>query len=192
MEGEPLPFQKLREGACTPTRDTEDSAGIDIKAPDPYIIKAGTTGTIPTGLAFDLPKGQYGRLATKSQQAHQYSLLVLGGVIDPGYTGEVFAILHVLGEEDFEVKQGDDFIQLIVERISTPKLKEVKTLTPSLKKLKQYTRTSPDFKKKPGSSGTFTKQAEISRKKVETPVKKYRLRGGRTRRQSIKTLCCCK
>ena len=77
---------------------------------------------MPTGLAFDIPKGQYGRLATKSQQAWEYSLVVLGGVIDPGYTREVFVILHVLGEKDFEVEQGKDFIQLVLEKNNLPTL----------------------------------------------------------------------
>ena len=111
----PLYYKKVRKGAQSPTRDTEDSVGYDIKSPSPHVIKSKTTGIVPTGLAFDIPKGLYGRLAAKSQQACQYSLLVLGGVIDPGYTREVFVLLHVLGEEDFNIKEGQEFIQLILE-----------------------------------------------------------------------------
>ena len=46
-----LDFVKVREGACTPTRDTEDSVGYDLKSPSNYLIKAGTSAVIPTGLA---------------------------------------------------------------------------------------------------------------------------------------------
>ena len=50
--GQPhLDFVKVREGACTPTRDTEDSVGYDLKSPSNYLIQAGTSAVIPTGLA---------------------------------------------------------------------------------------------------------------------------------------------
>ena len=137
MEEGPLDFRKLRKGAQTPTRD-KDSVGYDIKAPASYIIPSKTTGVICTGLAFAIPKGYYGRLAAKSQQAWQYSLVVLGGVIDPGYTREVFALIHVLGEKDFEIEKGKEFIQLILEGNTTPPLKEVKQLSPPTKTVKQY------------------------------------------------------
>ena len=41
--GQPhLDFVKVREGACTPIRDTEDSVGYDLKSPSNYLIQAGT------------------------------------------------------------------------------------------------------------------------------------------------------
>ena len=186
MEGDFLPFQKVREGACTPTRDTKDSAGLDLKSPSSYIVRAGTTGIIPTGLAFDIPKGLYGRLAAKSQQAYQYSLLVLGGVIDSGYTQEVYAILHVLGEEDFEVEPGEDFIQLILEENKTLLPKEVKSLAPSKKKTKQYSQAASIPEKSPP-------QPETSRRQESPPIRKYRLRNTRAKRLTSRILCtCCK
>ena len=186
MEGDFLPFQKVREGACTPTRDTEDSAGLDLKSPSSYIVTAGTTGIIPTGLAFDIPKGLYGRLATKSQQAYQYSLLALGGVVDPGYTQEVYTIIHVLGEEDFKVKPGENFIQLILEENKSLPPKEVKSLTPSKKKTKQYAQTASTSKERPSQPGT-------SKRQRATPTKKYRLRSTKTKRLTSRILCtCCK
>ena len=40
--GQPhLDFVKVREGACTLTRDTEDSVGYDLKSPSNYVIQAG-------------------------------------------------------------------------------------------------------------------------------------------------------
>ena len=186
MEGDFLPFQKVREGACTPTRDTKDSAGLDLKSPSSYIVRAGTTGIIPTGLAFDIPKGLYGRLAAKSQQAYQYSLLVLGGVIDSGYTQEVYAILHVLGEEDFEVEPGENFVQLILEENKTLPPREVKSLAPSKKKTKQYSQAASTSKGRPS-------QPETSKGQRSTPTKKYRLRSTKTKRLTSRILCtCCK
>ena len=180
----PLYYKKVRKGAQSPTRDTEDSIGYDIKSPSPYVIKSKTTGIVPTGLAFDIPKGLYGRLAAKSQQAYQYSLLVLGGVIDPGYTREVFVLLHVLGEKDFNIRKGQDFIQLVLENASTPPLKEVKQMPPSTKRVRNY--GAPVHKP--------TKrliQPKVVKKTTIKHSNKYRLRGTKLRNQTVKHTCNC-
>ena len=180
----PLYYKKVRKGAQSPTRDTEDSVGYDIKSPSPHVIKSKTTGIVPTGLAFDIPKGLYGRLAAKSQQACQYSLLVLGGVIDPGYTREVFVLLHVLGEEDFNIEEGQEFIQLILENASTPPLKEVKQMPPSTKRIKNYNTQVH----KPAKRLT---QPKAVKKTTIRHSKKYRLRGTKLRSQTVKHICNC-
>ena len=180
----PLYYKKVRRGAQSPTRDTEDSVGYDIKSPSSLVIKSKTTGIVPTGLAFKIPKGLYGRLATKSQQACQYSLLVLGGVIDPGYTREVFVLLHVLGEEDFNIEKGQDFIQLILENASTPPLKEVKQMPPSTKGVKNYgTQVNKPTKR--------LTQPKAERKTTIKHSKKYRLRKTKPKSQIIKHTCNC-
>ena len=182
MEDNYLYYQKVREGACTPTRDTEDSVGYDIKAPFSQVIESETTGVVPTGLAFDIPKGQYGRLATKSQQAWEYSLLVLGGVIDPGYTREVFVILHVLGKKDFEVEKGKDFIQLLLEKNNTPTLKEVKKLPQSTKETKTYGHPAQRLAKRLGPT-------KSSIKVTPHTLKKYKLRKRESGKFINKSVC---
>jgi len=182
MENQPLCFKKVRKGAYTPTKDTKDSVGYDIKSPSAYVIKSKTTGVVPTGLAFDIPRGQYGRLATKSHQAWEYSLLVLGGVIDPGYTREVFVILHVLGEKDFDIGEGEDFIQLIIEKNSTSELQEVKELPLPTKQIKHYDTQV----QKPAERSTQTRST--GRISLQHP-KKYRLREKKTKRQTIRSIC---
>ena len=61
-----MDYVKVREGACAPTRDTEDSVGYDLKSLSNYFIQAETSAVIPTGLAIRIPKGYSVRLATKS------------------------------------------------------------------------------------------------------------------------------
>ena len=51
MDQPPLDYVKIREESCTPTRDTEDSVGYDLKSPSNYLVQAGTSAVIPTGLA---------------------------------------------------------------------------------------------------------------------------------------------
>ena len=72
-----------------------------------------------------MPRGIYGRLAAKSEFAWKHSVIMLGGVIDPDYRGELFAIVHVLGDKDWKVKPGEDVVQLILEKAAILKTKEV-------------------------------------------------------------------
>ena len=118
------------------------------------MIQAGTSAVIPTGLAIGIPKGYSGRLATKSVQAWKYSLIVLGGTIDPGYSKEICALLHVLRDKDYKIEKGKDFIQLILDKNITPPVREVSQLPPSTKKTKPYSKaTKEPLKKKPHKEG---------------------------------------
>ena len=124
---------------------------------------------IPTGLAVRIPKGYSGRLATKSVQAWRYSLIVLGGTIDPGYSEEIYALLHVLGGKDYEIEKGKDFIQLILDKNITPPVRQVSQLPPSTKKTKPYSKATKEPLKKPQKKG-------IGHLKTVETTKKYGLR----------------
>ena len=50
-------------------------------------------------------------------------------VIDSNYTGEMKAILFNHGNQNFGVNMGDRIAQLILDRIETPVVPEVQTLT---------------------------------------------------------------
>jgi dUTP pyrophosphatase len=49
--------------------------------------------SVDTGLQIQLPEGTYGRIAPRSGIAINNGIDVLGGVIDPGYTGRITVIL---------------------------------------------------------------------------------------------------
>ena len=165
MDQPPLDYVKVREGACTPTRDTEDSVGYDLKSPSNYLIQAGTSAVIPTGLAIRIPKGYSGRLAAKSVQAWKYCLIALGGTNDPGYSEEIYALLHVLGGKDYKIEKGKDFIQLILNKNITPPVRQVSQLPPSTRKKKPYSKATKEPLKKPHEKGTgHLKTVETTRK----------------------------
>ena len=104
--------------------------GYDLKSPSNYLIQAGTSAVISTGLAIRIPKGYSGRLTTKSVQAWKYSLITLGGTVDPGYSEEIYALFHVLGGKNYEIEKGKDFIQLILDKNITPPVRQVSQLPP--------------------------------------------------------------
>ena len=99
-----LRYSKSRPRACSPKRATEHSIGYDIKSPIDITIQSGTTALIPLGLAVEIPIGNYGRIAAKSEHALKYSLLILGGTIDPDFRGEICAVVHVLGDKDWKIQ----------------------------------------------------------------------------------------
>ena len=120
----PLRYSKLRPRACSPKRATEHSIGYDIKSPINITVQSGTTALIPLGLAIEIPIGNYGRIAAKSGHAFKYSLLILGGTIDPDYRGEICAVVHVLGDKDWKIQAEEEVVHSFGEG-STPKTQEV-------------------------------------------------------------------
>lgn len=53
-----------------------------------------------TGIALEIPYGYYGQILTRSSCA-KIGLVVLGGVIDSGYRGEIKIIVHAPNIADF-------------------------------------------------------------------------------------------
>ncbi|PCH41966.1 dUTPase-like protein, partial [Wolfiporia cocos MD-104 SS10] len=98
-----------------PEQSTPNSAGYDIHAIEDATIKPGETATIETGLKVLFPYGHYGQLATRSSMAKQ-SLLVMGGIIDWDYRGEIKVMIHNLGSESYEVHSTDKIAQLLVHK----------------------------------------------------------------------------
>ena len=56
----------LREGAVVPVRGTDHAAGWDISSWEDATLEPGESRLLRTGLAMEMPKGTYGRLATRS------------------------------------------------------------------------------------------------------------------------------
>ena len=76
-------------------------------------------------------------------QAWRYFLITLGVTIDPGYSKEIYALLHVLGDKDFEIEKGKDFIQLILDKNITPPVREVFPITSLHKEGQSHTAKQP-------------------------------------------------
>ena len=126
-----LPFVKMSADAKIPTRATEESAGLDFYSPVDYIIPPHGQLLVPTQIKLQVPLGYYGRLASKSSLAILHQLHVGAGVIDPDYTGEIMVLLINTASRVHNLAKGAPIAQLILEKISTPLLKEVDELLPT-------------------------------------------------------------
>lgn len=92
------------------------------------IIPARTRCLVKTGIAVKIPANCYGRIAPRSGLAISKGIIIMAGVIDADYRGEVGVIIFNSGNESFEVRKGDRIAQLICERIIYPKIEEVDNL----------------------------------------------------------------
>ena len=126
-----LPFVKMSADAIIPTRATEESAGLDFYSPADYIIPHHGQLLVPTQIKLRIPLGYYGRLAPKSSLATLHQLHVGAGVIDPDYMGEIMVLLINTASRVHNLAKGTSIAQLILEKISTPLLKEVDELLPT-------------------------------------------------------------
>lgn len=110
------------EGLELPQYETEQSAGMDLRAAvpeeEPVLLRPGERKLVPTGLQIALPRGHEGQVRPRSGLAVRNGVTVLNspGTIDADYRGEVKVILVNLGEEPFEIRRGERIAQLIVAR----------------------------------------------------------------------------
>ena len=69
---------------------------------------------ISTGVKVSLPENTVGLIKERSSIV-EYGIFVRAGVLDPGYTGEIFVNLVNLGENDIKIQTGAKLpVQLII------------------------------------------------------------------------------
>ena len=114
---------------------TPGSAGMDIRAAikEDVILKPGLVELIPTNISVEIPVGYEIQVRPRSGLAANHSIGILNspGTIDSDYRGEVKIIIMNFGKEEFKISKGDRVAQLIVSKVYTAKIEEVKDLNSS-------------------------------------------------------------
>jgi dUTP pyrophosphatase len=112
-----------------PAYATEGSAGLDLKASlsEPFILKPGERGVVPTGLKMAIPPGFEGCVRPRSGLAMKQGLTLTNspGTIDADYRGEVKVLLINLGQEPVALKRGDRIAQLLISPVAHAQIKKV-------------------------------------------------------------------
>jgi len=124
-----IKFEKINKDAILPKRATQYSVGLDLFSPETIYIGSFERKAIHTGIRTALPWGVYGRIAPRSGMALSNGIDVLGGVIDPDYTGEIIVILINLSNESYCIEKHNKIAQLICEKYLAPTLCERKLFT---------------------------------------------------------------
>jgi len=126
--GVKLQVKKLNKNAKLPLLGSVNAAGYDLHSLGASTVPARGKALVPTGLAFAIPVGNYGRIAPRSGLAAKHSIDVGAGVIDADYRGEVKVLLFNHSDTDFEISDGDRIAQMIIEKYTLTDLVEVKEL----------------------------------------------------------------
>ena len=106
----------LHEDAITPSRGSEESAGLDLHTIESVTIPPGHRALLKTGIAMSMPAGYTGLIWPRSKLAAKMGVDVLAGVVDSDYRGEIMISLLNTGLDTVEIKTGDKVAQMIIQR----------------------------------------------------------------------------
>lgn len=101
------------EPYTVPTRAHANDAGFDLCVSRDVVIEPGAFAAIPTNIAIALPDHVWALLVGRSSTFYKRGLLVNGGIIDPGYRGELLTLTFNLTPERIIAHEGDRMFQLI-------------------------------------------------------------------------------
>ena len=119
---------KLEGGAKPPYKKHIGDAGWDLYVSRDCVIKPGETVDVHTDIYMDMPPYLYARITGRSSTLRKHKLLVNEGIIDNGYTGELFICVHNLGSKPFEVKKGMRLAQVLFHTIEDVRWSQVEDI----------------------------------------------------------------
>lgn len=113
------------------TPKLQGDAGWDIVCSQDMVCPAQRGTDIPSDLYLEIPNHLYGVVQARSSTSKK-RLLVLPGVIDPAYRGQIFVMAYNLTDETMVIKKGDRIAQLLFfHRVPHLHLQLVNELRPS-------------------------------------------------------------
>ncbi|QBZ73244.1 deoxyuridine triphosphatase [Microbacterium phage Theresita] len=105
---------ELMGEARMPIRAHSDDAGWDLFVSQTVVVPPHGFMDVPSGVSIQLPNGYWGMLTGRSSTIRKRGLLVVQGIIDTGYTGELFSAVWNLTDEEITLKRGERVAQLII------------------------------------------------------------------------------
>lgn len=119
----------LEPGAKVPYKKHEGDAGWDLFISEGCVIGPGETVDVHTGVHIDMPPFLYARITGRSSSLRKHKLLINEGIIDNGYTGELFICVHNMGKEPFRVEPGTRLAQVLFSVIEDVRWSRVDKLS---------------------------------------------------------------
>ena len=112
-------IKKLRENAVVPKRATEFSAGADLYAciDEPVTIAPSGLAKIPTGIAIELPRGDFAAfLFARSGLGVKHGITLSNsvGVVDSDYRGEIYVGLCNVSDKPYTIQPNERIAQMVV------------------------------------------------------------------------------
>ena len=126
-------YQKFWEHAKEPTRATPFSVGSDLYSAFEYCIPRKGQTTVDTGVGVIIPPAYQGHIMSKSKLAHEHSLHVGAGAVDPDYIRPIFVVVNNHSDKDYLLKQGEAIAQIVYQKVALPIYEEVQQLPSTLR-----------------------------------------------------------
>ena len=120
-----MKYKRITDSAHAPTKAHTFDAGWDLYSDEHIAIMPGTRQAVKTGIAIDIPQGFVGLIWPRSGLAANWSLQVMGGVVDSGYHGEILVLLYNAGMYTYTAAPGERIAQLLVQPVQMLQLHEV-------------------------------------------------------------------
>jgi len=127
-----LKVKKLDKNAKLPVYSSEEASGMDLTAinKNSIVIKPGEMKFIPTGLAFEIPKGYEMQIRARSSMG-KIGLLPAAGVstIDSDFRGHLSVMERNISNTPITIEPGMRFCQMVVMPVPKINIKEVNQLS---------------------------------------------------------------
>ncbi len=125
-------IKKIHPNAVLPANAYGDDAGWDLHVLEDTFIGHGQGKDVHTGISVCIPPGWYGRIIGRSSAFRKKGVMVIEGVIDAGYTGELFSYVYCplvsIPSKGVTLLAGESVAQLIVSPVPKVKWEEVNEL----------------------------------------------------------------
>lgn len=116
---------------CKPTQNYHGDAGYDLVVAEDVRIPVGGFANVDHGIGVEFPPRVWGLLTGRSSTIRRRQLLVVNGIIDNGYRGELFAAVANMSQAPIDLHRGERIAQLILFNLISPPILEVAELRPS-------------------------------------------------------------
>lgn len=126
-----IKIRKINKDAKIPQYAHKGDAGMDLFSAADISIKPMHRTAIPTGIEMEIPKNYVGLVWDKSGLALKDGVKTMAGVVDSSYRGEIKVVVINLSRKILSIKKGMKIAQMLIQPITTAKIKAVKNLSES-------------------------------------------------------------
>lgn len=126
-----IPVKLLDDSVELPTYAYEGDAGLDLRASESVVLRPFERRLIGTGIAVAIPDGYAGFVQPRSGMALRQGLSMANtpGLVDSHYRGELkVCAINLDPNTEIHISRGDRIAQLVIQRVPTVDLVEVKEL----------------------------------------------------------------
>lgn len=119
---------KLEDWASDINRAHHDDAGIDMRTPEGFVLRAHEQKVVDLGVSVQIPLGYFGKMESKSGLMVNHGIICMGGVIDSGFRGNIKVRMWNTSDEDYVFSKGDKLVQMVLVPVLLADLEETSLL----------------------------------------------------------------